>query len=455
MEKIVDYRIVISKNAIFSETRAAFFLQKNIKLVCGKKIPIVDDTTVPEELEIVIGKTDREAVDGLCFNRHFNRLFEYVIEKHGDRMYLTGMGAAEEVEPPFRSYGTMKDGGVGTVHAVYKFVEDVLGYDFMSYAYRCYEENSDLEMPSDYSFKFTVEAKKKTETEFINGASVYSLGVSSNLQATSNSLIFKTNNGKIIVYDGGNADESEKLLNTLKAITGEDIPVVSAWLISHPHAGHVGAYIDICKNKALSDSLKVENVYCKFLPKEAYEFYRAKEADEDFERILCVTDPSNPLGAKINFVEAGDSFSVDEIKIEVLRVPTFDPQIKATVNDTSVVYKLDYNGEQSFMLAGDGDTFTNNDLMLLDDNKIASDILFVPHHGKTNLSPKLYERICAKAYIWQMPPCLWYGDRGDGMNSNGGLVKCRSLIYELGTKSENIHKVMYEDYSSKLPIDIF
>ena len=37
--KITDYRIVISKNALFNERRAASFIRENVKLVCGKKLP--------------------------------------------------------------------------------------------------------------------------------------------------------------------------------------------------------------------------------------------------------------------------------------------------------------------------------------------------------------------------------------------------------------------------------
>ncbi len=454
MKRIVDYRIVIPKNAIFSETRAAYFLQKNIKLVCGKKIPIVDDTTAPEALEIVIGNTSREKLDGLCYNRHFNRMREFVIKKCGDRIYLCGMGAPIEEEPPFRAYGTIKDGGIGTVYAVYKFIEDVLGYDFMSYAYFCYEEKSDLVMPEKYEINYTAESRILEKIKSIDGPSVYSLAATADLQASNSSLIFKTAKGSIVVYDGGCKLESERLLEALRRISGEAVPTVAAWLISHPHEGHVGAYAELCGNERYRGALKVENLYCAFLPKEAYELYRAKEAAENYARVEAVFGSDKSIGATVHTVKQGDIIKVDEVSVEVLRVPTYDPEVVVSVNDTSVVYKVDYNGEQSFILAGDGETAASNDLMKLDDEKLSADILFVPHHGRANLSPKLYERIGAKAYIWQMPAYLWYGDRGDGLNTTGGLVKNRAVIYELGAEKKDILKVTYSDMAFPLPLEI-
>ena len=58
MAKFVDYRIILSNTANISEKRAASFVRQNLKLVCGKTIPIVTDNEQPVENEIVIGKTN-------------------------------------------------------------------------------------------------------------------------------------------------------------------------------------------------------------------------------------------------------------------------------------------------------------------------------------------------------------------------------------------------------------
>ena len=77
MAKIIDYRIVISAHATENELRAASFLRDNIKLVVGKKLPIVRDTEPPVPYEIVVGETTRESLDAFTVPASA-RLSEYI-----------------------------------------------------------------------------------------------------------------------------------------------------------------------------------------------------------------------------------------------------------------------------------------------------------------------------------------------------------------------------------------
>ena len=69
MRKITDYVIVISQNPSENERRAAAFIRDNVRLVCGKLLPIVTDTESAVDNEIVVGETNRELLDGLNFKR--------------------------------------------------------------------------------------------------------------------------------------------------------------------------------------------------------------------------------------------------------------------------------------------------------------------------------------------------------------------------------------------------
>lgn len=81
MSKITQYRIVIPQQAQTNEFRAAAFVRENVKLVCGKKLDIVRDTEPATELEIVVGKTNRESLDGLSFPRSRDGIWEYKMVK--------------------------------------------------------------------------------------------------------------------------------------------------------------------------------------------------------------------------------------------------------------------------------------------------------------------------------------------------------------------------------------
>lgn len=111
MSKIVDYVIVISSDATESELRAAAFVRDNVRLVCGRLLPIVRDSRSPSNLEIVVGETSREKLDGLRFDRYrepgTGGIWEYVVKSVGSRLYLTGLGF-----PPQRSPSILLHTGI-------------------------------------------------------------------------------------------------------------------------------------------------------------------------------------------------------------------------------------------------------------------------------------------------------------------------------------------------------
>ena len=54
-----------------------------------------------------------------------------------------------------------------------------------------------------------------------------------------NSFIITTEDGKVLVMDGGFAQDADNLIGWLKRVTGEEIPHVDGWFLSHPHLDHI------------------------------------------------------------------------------------------------------------------------------------------------------------------------------------------------------------------------
>ena len=121
MKKVTDYKIVISPKASENERRAASFIRDNIRLVCGKVIPVVYDTEAACENEIVVGVTNREISDNMSFKRYRDSysggVWEYTIQSVGNRLYVTGLGIAPETEPPYTTaYRHLDDGMMNEVN---------------------------------------------------------------------------------------------------------------------------------------------------------------------------------------------------------------------------------------------------------------------------------------------------------------------------------------------------
>lgn len=453
--KITDYRIVISNDASFNERRAASFIRENIKLVCGKKLHIVTDTEEPVSLEIVVGRTNRENIDELNAERHGNGTWEYIVTKCGDRLYLCGLGERPE-EPPYTSaYRAMDDGAVGTAMAAYHFVEKILGYDFMYSAFVDFPEAPELEMPAEYDYRFTREALKLGMPEKIDGAALYSLNCTDRIDWNIGSFVIKTRSNKLIVIDGGHGEELPRLIECLKSISGEEIPTVSAWIFSHLHNDHYGAYMRLTEEE-WRDKIMVLDVYCNFISRE---FWEAKATGGNAglpDAYDAIMKSGKTLGAAVHVVKKGDRITVDEIDFDVIHVPDPARAAEMNVNDTSVVYKMTYDGEQTIMFLGDAEWVCNEDLVNNCADVLKSDVVQVGHHGCGNVSRECYELIDAKVYIWQCGERFWYQDKGEGINTHDvGFVRYRTYMMERGTKKENIYVTIDKIDSFPLPIPIY
>ena len=79
------------------------------------------------------------------------------------------------------------------------------------------------------------------------------------------SSVIRSQNGSLVVVDGGWEADGGYLVEHIKANGG----VVDAWLITHPHSDHAGALYDILKNR--SDEIEINRIYYSFAPVSWYE----------------------------------------------------------------------------------------------------------------------------------------------------------------------------------------
>lgn len=461
MRKITDYVIVISQNPSENERRAAAFIRDNVRLVCGKLIPIVSDAETAVENEIVVGETNRESCDGLSFKRYRDPMtggiWEYVIKTVGSRLYLTGLGCAPESEVPYTSaYKHLDDGKVGTVMAAYHFVEDILGYDFLYSSYINVSENPNLEIPSDYCYEYTRESLRAKDPVLYDGAAFYTLHGAEELHCNMGGMIFKSREGKIAVIDGGRAPDTDRFLRILQKISGMEVPHVDAWLFSHMHCDHYGVYYNLCSDEKYRGKVTVGTFYCDLLTEEFYTKL-AKERVTNVDVIRsAMLSPDSPTGAKAHTVKKGEIISVDEIEFEVIHVPEIAYADKMNMNDSSVVYKMTYDGGQTMMLLGDAEWVCSNDLTENCADKLKSDIVQVGHHGCGNVSGKCYDLIAAEVYIWPVGEKFWYSECGEGLNThNTGVIRSRAYMMRHNPDMRNIYVVKDDILSSPLPMKIY
>lgn len=461
MRKVTDYVIVISDNASENERRAAAFIRDNVRLVCGKILPVVKDSEEPRNNEIVVGETNREQLDGLAFKRYRDAMtggiWEYVIESVGDRLYLTGLGCAPESEGAYTSaYKHLDDGKVGTVMAAYHFVEDILGYDFIYSSYIDIPNNTDIMIPDGYHYEFTREALRAKDPILYEGAAFYTLQGAEELHCNMGGMIFKSKSGKIAVIDGGRVPDTDRFLRILQKISGREVPHVDAWLFSHLHCDHYGVYYTLCSDEKYRGKVTVGTFYCDLLTEEFYTKLSREKVNNAGMIRSAMMSPDSPTGAKAVTVKKGDIIAVDEIEFEVIHVPDMSMAEYMNMNDSSVVYKMTYDGKQTMMLLGDAEWVCSNDLVENCADKLKSDIVQVGHHGCGNVSAECYELIDADAYIWPIGEKFWYSDCGEGLNThNTGVIKSRAYMMRKNPNMKNVYVVMDDIMSTPLPMTIY
>jgi len=454
-QKIVDYRIVISENARENEKRAALFLRNAVRLVTGKLLPLVTDNESPADRELVVGVTNREA-EGFFPERSRKGLYEYIIKSDNNRVFISGLGIPDTPGEYLSAYKYVDDGAIGTLMAVYRFTEDVLGYNFIYDSYAYLPENPDTEIPDGYFCEYTSASLKVKDVPLYDETAMYMLPVTESLELNIMSFIFKTKSGKIVVVDGGKANETENLLALLQKLAPEgETPTVSAWFLTHLHEDHYGSFLNIVRNyDVYGDRVKIENFYCNLLEEDFYTKL-SKEANVTRKALrydLLAADVKT--GCVIHTVNTGDVIEIDGLSFKAIHTPDMKDAANMNMNDSCIVYKLTVDGKQTIMFLSDSEWVCNNDLLNNHKDELKSDIVQVGHHGCGNVSKDCYAAIGADIYLWQLGNKYWYGEKGEGIGTfNTGVIRTRNYIRSLGVEEKNIYLDRHGMLSFTFPIE--
>ena len=215
-------------------------------------------------------------------------------------------------------------------------------------------------------------------------------------------FVIRLSDGRFIVIDGGGGDydhiDSNNLLNILKEQSpkGTEKPVIAAWIFTHAHCDHIGAFNAFSMDFA--DKVIVESFYYNFPP---VKVIRAKtdnfKHDEYYSQpnfIECVNKYS---GAKIIRPHAGEKIYIGNAEIEMLfsyehLFPfNFEDGTLGDFNHSSLMFKINIGG-QSMLITGDS---TSDSMYFVSNNLgdyIESDILQMAHHGQ-NGTPSFYSTV--------------------------------------------------------------
>ena len=201
-----------------------------------------------------------------------------------------------------------------------------------------------------------------------------------------NSIIIQMKNGNFILNDGGNPEDTERLLDYLQSLTAEGKkPVVEAWFVSHAHGDHTGPFEGLVKNPSLFEKIHVEGVYyCEPSSTVVSKFDNMATAQIQYLKMAVASmKTSNNEKTPLYRIHTGQKLYFSDIVIDVAltQEQMLYEQHYRDFNDTStwLMYHID---DTKYLLSGDADYGAMQTVMdMYDSNYFELDIYTVFHHG--------------------------------------------------------------------------
>ena len=249
----------------------------------------------------------------------------------------------------------------------------------------------------------------------------------SQVNTIGNSYIFRMNDGKIAVMDGGVKDETHYLRGFLAALGNK----VEVWFVSHPHPDHIGALTEILKTPG---EIKISKIcYSEFSSElcKAEPDYKGK-AEEFYEVV-------KKSGVEVVDVkQAGFEIDLDKTRFKILGIKNEDLKMNP-YNNSSMIVRVWDDTKSIVFLADCGEEEGNRLLNGPFRKDLDCDYLQIAHHGQQGVSINFYRTIKFKACLWPTPSWVYNNDVGKGFNTHIlKTIEIRELIDSLGIKNNFI-----------------
>ena len=242
-----------------------------------------------------------------------------------------------------------------------------------------------------------------------------------------NSYVFRTNKGKVIVMDGGFAQEDFFMRGFIGALGGE----VEAWFISHPHDDHMGALNEILKDP---QDLKIKTIYHSRVTEEVMN----AEKTEVHKTVEWFANLDKCTASKVvDIQQPGQIFQFDDMNLKILSVA--NEFTNNAYNNSSMIMRV-WDKKKSIVFLGDAGVECGQKVLASpyrDD--LNCEYLQMAHHGQNGCDEEFYRSIRFRACLWPTPLWVWNNDQGKGFNTGIlNTIKTRNWMDKLQIKEHHV-----------------
>jgi beta-lactamase superfamily II metal-dependent hydrolase len=212
--------------------------------------------------------------------------------------------------------------------------------------------------------------------------------------------IVQLTDGSFILYDGGYPESADEILAFLQSHSGGKKPVIRAWVMTHFHGDHTGAFKRLANRDKAEELFTLEYVIYSSLPA-GNPGIEEGEADNGARLESLRQAVSHFPNAKLVYAHTGMQFSFCNLSMEILYAPESlfkNLRIPEDFNNSSILSRLkDEKG--SVLFTGDLGDLGVRLATRLYGAALSSDMVQMSHHGM-NGTLSFYEEVKAST--------LWY-----------------------------------------------
>ncbi len=216
---------------------------------------------------------------------------------------------------------------------------------------------------------------------------------------------FQLSDGSFIIVDGGlkRDVDAKQIYEYLYANAPDPNQItIAAWIITHAHGDHTGAYEIFTRDYA--SKVNLELLICNFPSQKAKVESGQEDAAPSGDRIP--SSISSYPGAKIIKAHVGQEYFLRDAKVEILyTLESFVPAEFDQYNTCSLVFKVALAG-QTFLMLGDATQDACRITYSMYGDYLKSDFVQTAHHG-FGVGSSVYTGVTSVYTAAAAPVVLW------------------------------------------------